>query len=434
MLRFDKISGVVGSYCPPADKSVTHRALIMAAMAKGHSHLKNVLTAEDCLCTLGILAKLGVRFDIEDIEEDGRHITCATVISDGYENFVEPAGPLWCGNSGTTARLMAGVLAPIGINAELTGDESLKHRPMRRVTEPLSFMGANISTLHNDECLPILIKPAKMHAVTIPNPIDSAQVKCALSLAALQLDGTTKIPLGRPTRNHIEKMLPCFGARVAKIDNMIHVTGKTVLTPADFAIPGDISSAAFMIAAVYMFPGSQLTISSVGLNSTRTVILDILRSWGADISIIPTGEDSGNMKIKHSRLKGGMIYGAQSSLAIDELPVLAMLGLYASEPVIIKDASELRVKESDRIMAVAANLRALGAEVYTHAGGLAVYPLDDSKVKPDVELSSYGDHRIAMINVLLAKKYGLRIQKKDLSDINVSYPAFLDDLKALEVS
>jgi 3-phosphoshikimate 1-carboxyvinyltransferase len=317
-----------------------------------------------------------------------------------------------------------GLLAPAGITARLDGDESLRKRPMARVIEPLRAMGADIS----GEKLPIKISPALMHSADIVGKVASAQVKSAILLAGMQLPDVTSYTEPLLTRNHTERMMPMFGVEIRKEGNTSYVGGGKI-EPCELTVPGDISSAAMLIAAAYIYGNSEITVRQVGLNPTRTAFIDILKSWGADIA-----RDSalcGDIIVKSSALSGGEISGSMSAYAIDELPLLAALGLFTDNGVVIKDAAELRHKECDRISAMVHNLRLLGAEVEEFDDGLAVSPLKDGK--SGVLFDSMGDHRIAMINIMLAKRWEGGINSDDLAALKVSFPTFINELERLEI-
>ncbi|MDR2869447.1 MAG: 3-phosphoshikimate 1-carboxyvinyltransferase [Deferribacteraceae bacterium] len=436
-MRFGKISRVAGAYWPPADKSISNRALIMAAMAQGKSELYNVLLSDDCLATLGCLASLGVEFSISERRYKGRSISRVSVNSSGYKAFSAPAQPLWCGNSGNTARFMTGLLAPSRFNTFIYGSTALEYRPMEGIAVPLRKMGANIQLQQHEDSLylPIEIKSAQMQPANIDTYYPAAQVKTGIILAALQLDGVTSLPDYGNTRDHTERLLPYFDGRVNRANGMTTVIGNRPLKPCKLFIPGDISAAAYMIAAVYMHSGSELFIADVGLNPTRCVFLDILKSWGADIQLVysdSSHDPLGNIAAYYSRLTGGLVDGVQTSLAQEELPLLAVMGLFTQEPVEIRGATQLRAKESGRFEKIAENLRCLGATVEIYPDGLKVYPLKEHKVSKDTVLQSYGDHRLAMINILLAKRFGVVVSKEALAGIGKSYADFMADFVALE--
>jgi 3-phosphoshikimate 1-carboxyvinyltransferase len=436
-MRFGKITHIQGTYWPPADKSITHRALILAAMANGRSELYNVLESEGSFATLGCLAALGIEIAISEKKHKGRLLGCVHVNSAGYRAFTTPTQPLWCGNSGTTARLVAGMIAPANMDAVIYGSEALQRRPMGGIVTPLRKLGANIEAHEQKDgglSLPISIKAATMSPTNIDRHYPSSQVKTSIIAAALQLDGLTTLPYYGNSRDHIERMLPLFGGEINLQGDKLIITGGKALKPAKISVPGDISAAAYMIASVYMYSGSKITVHDVGLNPTRRVFLDILKSWGADIEF--TCDDSdvdmvGSITAVYSRLTGGVIDGKQAELALDELPLLAVMGLFTQEPVTIRSAAELRTKDSDRIESLAANMRLLGAKVDVHPDGLTVHPLENLEVDDNVILLSNGDQWMSMINALLAKRFGVIVLKEDLERVGLSYPGFMADFVAL---
>ena len=417
---FKKVKKLNGVFIPPPDKSITHRAMILTAMAKGKSFIRTPLISLDTSNTSMIMRDLGVDMSIN---QDGELI----VESRGYKNFHAPQMSIWCGNSGTTARLVAGLLAPQPFKVTIRGDSSLRRRPMDRVIRPLTKMGANII----GDTLPMTISPSRLFPARLEADVPSAQVKSAVLLAALQIEGRSSYSEPFSTRNHTERMLPLFGADIFHNGTDTEIRGGRDLNPIIITIPGDFSSAAFFMAATYMFEDSRLVIRSVGLNPTRTAFMDIIRSWGADLSTTQHRGDweiVGEVSLRHTKLKGGEIAGTLSQTAIDELPLLAMLGLFSENGVRIRDADEMKIKESNRIKLLIENFRALGAEVESFDDGLFVAPL---KKAEKALLKSGGDHRIAMVNVLLASKFGLELEEESLSCINISFPGFMNALAAV---
>ncbi|MGA1846239.1 3-phosphoshikimate 1-carboxyvinyltransferase [Deferribacter abyssi] len=425
MVTFEKIKKLKGEVEVPADKSITHRSFILSAMANGESIVKNPLISRDTKATVNALKACGVQF--EKIEDGFK------VISKGYENFHEPLDIINCENSGTTARLLTGLFSPMKKYFVLTGDNSLKKRPMGRVIEPLSKMGASIYGRKGNKNLPLTILPSKMHATKIESTVKSAQVKSAVILAGLQLDEETIYVERVKTRNHTEVMLKYFGVNLDIFHNEIKVPGRQILKPSFIEVPGDFSSSAFFIGAALMFENSEILIKNVGLNPTRTGFIKVLKDLGADISISihnNTFEIKGDIFVRHSNLKGGRIDGEIIPNIIDEIPLLGILGLFCENPLEIRGAEELRVKESDRISSIVHNLHVLGAKVDEYEDGFKVYPLD--KVNRNGMLKSFDDHRIAMINILLAKKFG-NFLIDSIESIDVSFPDFIERFELLEV-
>lgn len=426
MVTFDKIKCLKGEIQVPADKSITHRAFILGGMATGTSKVLNPLMSRDTKATKKAMEACGAVF--EDIP--GGFL----VHSEGFRKFREPFDIINCDNSGTTARLLTGVFAPQKKYFVLTGDDSLKKRPMARVIQPLSQMGADIRARDNGRFLPLTILPSDMHGSEIVGKTKSAQVKSAVILSALQMDSETLYIEPAVTRNHTELMLNSFGGCVKNDGLKIFVTPSEKLVSGDIVVPGDFSSSAFFIGGALMFENSEIFIKNVGLNPTRTGLIDLLKTLGVkfEIDIKNKGADPyGDIFIKHQHIGGGLIKGDIIANIIDEIPMLATLGMFACEPVEIRDAQELRVKESDRINAVVYNLRQLGADVEEYEDGLKVYPLKIAK--SGAMLKSFSDHRIAMINILLAKKFG-DLEVDEIQSVDVSFPDFIEKVDSITVN
>lgn len=386
----------------PGDKSISHRAALIAALARGRSEISNFSTARDCASTLECLRSLGI-----SIEDTGGKVVFA-----GSQELVAPREPLDCGNSGSTLRILAGVLAGYDFSAELVGDESLSSRPMRRIIEPLELMGARIES--TDGKAPLNVRGTKNPTpITYKLPVASAQVKSAVLFAGLNAQGTTTVIETTQSRDHTERLFNGFGVPVTtNSDLSVTLDGPARFTGGAIRIPGDVSSAAYFVAAAMLLPNSQLTIEGVGLNPTRAAFLSVLSSWGADITTtdvqVERNEPYGTINVR-----GGITGNAgetertldQSMIPslIDELPLLAVVGSQIDGGIRIRDASELRLKESDRLATTAANLRAMGAEVEEFPDGLAV---SGPTQLHGALLDSHGDHRIAMafsVAALLAK-------------------------------
>ena len=418
----------------PGDKSISHRAAMIAALAKGTSQLRNFSGSEDCAATLSCVRQLGVQ--ISDDDQD------VLIRSNGV--LSAPSQPLDCGNSGTTMRLLAGVLAGQTFAATLTGDESLRSRPMRRILEPLEMMGARVESERGSP--PLRIKGARPLApISYELPVASAQVKSCLLFAALNADGRTAIVEKTPTRDHTERMLQWFGAHLEinpaseSSSTNIAMEGPVRFSARDVSIPGDISSAAFFIAAALLLPGSKLVIEDVGLNPTRTQFLSVLSSWGANIEMEnirdecsePVGTIHVGGGLNRSLRKGEVrqcLRGSMIPALIDELPLLAVMGTQIDGGIEIRDAAELRIKETDRISATIANLRAMGADVEEYHDGLRVngpVRLHGATIDPR------GDHRIAMafaVAALVAEGES-EIQQADC--VRVSFPQFFELLESV---
>jgi 3-phosphoshikimate 1-carboxyvinyltransferase len=431
---------IKGRTCLPGDKSISHRAALIAALAKGTSILSNFSTSEDCASTLSCLAQLAV--SIERDQNNKVRIQRPGALANG--SISKPVNPLDCGNSGSTMRLLSGILAGQEFNSILTGDQSLRTRPMKRVIEPLQMMGARVLSDHGHA--PLRIEGQKvLRPIKYELPVASAQVKSCVLLAGLHAEGRTEVVerLGQ-TRDHTERMLEWFGVpvEIAQTDN--GATACAVVGPAHFdgrelRIPGDFSSAAFFIAAATLLPGSELQIDGVGLNPTRIQLLETLSSLGAKIEILNAvdhcNEPVGTIRIYGNELlqpaqhgKSNTISGPMVAALIDELPLLAVIGTQVSGGLVIRDATELRHKETDRIAATVKNLRAMGAEVEEYDDGLAVAGRTDLR---GASLTSEGDHRIAMafsIAALLAEGDS-EIQGAEC--IGISFPEFFELLESV---
>jgi 3-phosphoshikimate 1-carboxyvinyltransferase len=408
----------------PGDKSISHRSAILAALAEGKSEVFNYSPAADCESTLQCLRGLGV-----NIEEKGSVI----VEGKGLEGWTKPRKTLDAGNSGTTMRLLAGTLAGQKFASQLTGDGSLRRRPMKRVMEPLRQMGAKIEA-RDDEFAPLKIEGGTLRAIDFAPQVASAQVKSAVLLAGLFADGETVVREPVHTRDHTELALREMGAAVSQQNGAIRLQGKPKLSARQVAVPGDISAATFFIAATLIVPDSELIIQGVGLNPTRTAVLDFLASMGAPVSVVALGtrdgELAGDINIHHGPVKGGKISGALTARLIDELPMLAALGPYTEQGIEIRDAKELRVKESDRIAVMAENLRKMGADVEEfpdglRVGGQAVGRLHGAVIDP------HEDHRIAMAFAIAGLGADGETIIRDPNCVAISFPNFFDLLESL---
>ncbi len=414
---------VRGSVSLPGDKSISHRYAMLAAIADGPSRLENYSTGADCASTLGCLRSLGVQWERKDpgnvieVQGTGQLLTA-------------PNEPLDCGNSGSTIRMLSGILAAQKFASEMAGDESLSRRPMKRVITPLTAMGAQI-TSHNGNP-PLRITGANLKGIRYEMPVASAQVKTCLLFAGLLADGETRIEEPLRTRDHGEVALRAFGAHLERKGNEVRIRGGQRLRGIEARIPGDLSSAAFFLCAAALFPGSQVTITSLLMNPTRARLLDILIQMGLRISVTQLeevhGELVGTLQVEGGRLKGAIIAGSDTAALIDEIPVLAAIAAYTEQGIEVRDAKELRVKESDRIAALATNLRAMGAQVDEREDGLKI---PGGQSLRGAELESFGDHRIAMAFSIAA----LRAQGETLirgsECAAISYPAFFSTLEEL---
>ena len=398
----------------PGDKSISHRAALIGALARGDTVIHDFLRADDCLHTVSCLRALGV-----GIEDEGSRL----IVRGMGPRWRAPMTPLDAGNSGTTMRLLAGILAGQPFQTELTGDASLRTRPMDRIVEPLSQMGARIVASGDGRFPPLRISGGSLRGITYTLPVASAQVKSAVLLAGLLAEGPTTVVEPTPTRDHTERMLAAFGAPIRRDGDRVSVTA-AALRGHEVRVCGDISSAAFLLAAAAGIPGSELTIEHVGLNPTRTGFLDVLRALGAEVDVRQTGEDTGEpvgaVTVRGRRLRGVRIGGSLIPRVIDELPVLCVIATAAEGETVISDAAELRVKESDRIAVIARGLRALGGEVEERPDGLTVY----SSRLHGGRVASAGDHRIAMAFAVAGLLAGGPVTVEGAESIAVSFPEF----------
>lgn len=406
----------------PGDKSISHRYAMLAALAEGKSRFENFSAGQDCASTLRCLRDLGVA-----ITQAG-----TTVEIEGANGKLRAAShPLDCGNSGSTMRMLAGILAAQPFASELIGDESLSRRPMARVVDPLRAMGAQIEASESGRP-PLRISPTgkPLRAMRYATPVPSAQVKTAVLFAGLFAQGETTIEESIRTRDHGELALRAFGVGIERTRTSVTIQGGQKLRAIDAAIPGDISSAAFFMCAAALFPGSSLVFEGLLMNPTRAALLDVLTGMGARINVINLeehhGELVGTFKVEHGTLRGAKISGPRSAQLIDELPVLAAIAPYTTEGVEIRDARELRVKESDRIALVAQNLRAMGAEVEEHPDGLTV---PGKQKLRGADLDSGGDHRIAMVFAVAALRADGPSTIHGANAASISFPEFWDLLE-----
>ena len=412
----------------PGDKSISHRVAMMAALASGNTKVTNFLQSEDCVNTLKAMEALGARsFFSEDSE--------LTIQGTGG-NLMEPAGQLNVGNSGTTIRLLSGILAGQASTYELTGDDSLCSRPMTRIKEPLERMGAKIELTGEKVTAPIKITGGKLTAINYTLPVASAQVKSCLMLAGLFAEGTSSISEPIPTRDHTERLFRTLGLPITVDGLAIQIKGFGASGPTlkarDFRIPGDFSSAAFWLVAAAARAKSSVTITGVGLNPRRIALLDVLKRAGAQVEVCnlnDAAEPVGDVHITGRKLKAVEVGGADIPNLIDELPLIAVLGALAKGTTVIRNAAELRVKESDRIATMAANLRLLGVEVEEHPDGMSIQ--GGGTLKATAPVRSYGDHRIAMAMAVLATCADEPVVINNVACVDTSYPSFWNDLKRI---
>ena len=425
-LKIDPVDRLKGEIRVPGDKSISHRAVMLSSLSDGKNTIYNFLPSEDCLRTLECFRTMGIKADISSDKKS------LVIFGEGLKGLKEPKDILYVGNSGTTIRLMLGILAGQLFQTMITGDESIKRRPMKRVVSPLRKMGAAITGKEDGNFAPLEIRGGDLSGIEYHLPVASAQVKSAIMLAALFAKGTTKIIESLPSRDHTERMFGHFGIPFTNKKNIISVAGINKFAAADTDIPGDISSAAFFIVAGIIAPDSEILIKNVGLNPTRTGIIDVLRNMGAKIEIsnekVISGEPRGDILVKTSMLKGTAVDGAIIPRLIDEIPIIAIAAAQAHGQTIIKDAKELRVKESDRIATICGMLKKMGAKAKETPDGMIIE--GPCKLK-GTEIESHGDHRIAMSAAIagLVAKAHMTIENTEC--IETSFPGFEKLLNAL---
>ncbi|MBQ3311618.1 3-phosphoshikimate 1-carboxyvinyltransferase [bacterium] len=407
-------NGFTGEIEIPSDKSITHRAIMLLSLAKGKSVINNFSKCADCFSTLKLFAQIGIEYEI-------LNDTSLKIISSG--KLKKSDKELYCGNSGTTMRLVSGILSGQNFDSILTGDESLSKRPMKRIIEPLSMMGANIES--NNFKSPLKINGSHLCGINYVSNISSAQVKSCLLLAGLHADGETVYTEPYLSRNHSELMLKYLGADI-ETDNLTTKIKSSVIEPKNISVCGDISSAAFFIAAGLIVPNSRIIIKNVGLNYTRTGIIDVIRQMGGNIEIldkrIVSNEEVGDILVEYSQLKACEISGEIIPRLIDEIPIIAVLATQAEGTTIIKDAQDLRNKESDRIKAIVTELQKLGADIIEMEDGFTIN--GKCRLIGNCELQTYCDHRLAMslyVAGLISKE---SVLIKDFHWVNISFPGF----------
>jgi 3-phosphoshikimate 1-carboxyvinyltransferase len=421
--RISPASAISGAIILPGDKSISHRYAMISAIADGDSRIHNYSTGADCHSTLGCVRALGI-----EVEEAGTEVM---IRGRGLDGLRPPAGDLDAGNSGSTIRMLSGILAAQPFLTRIFGDESLSRRPMQRVMRPLAEMGAGIHA-REDKFPPLEIHGARLRPIDYTLPVPSAQVKTCVLFAGLFAEGRTSVSEPVASRDHTEIALREFGADLTVADRKISLTGRPHLTGRELTVPSDLSSAAFFIVAALLVPGSQLTIRGVGLNPTRSALLDFLTGMGAKI-LIPTlkssnGELIGDIVVQHSDLKGGTVEGALSAALIDEIPVLAVLGAATEEGLTVRDAGELRVKETDRIRTVVENLRRLGVQAEERPDGMVIPGRQKFRA---AGFDSFGDHRIAMAFAVAALRADGPSVIENADAASVSFPEFWSTLERI---
>lgn len=417
------VNALHGEIVVPGDKSISHRAIMFASLAEGESRVRGLLRGEDCLSTLKAFQSMGIEVTEIGVDE-------LTIQGRGLDGLQEPVDVIDCGNSGTTMRLMTGILAAQPFFSVLTGDQYLRKRPMGRVIDPLGQMGAKIFGRGGHSKAPLAIDGGGLSPTEYHSPVASAQVKSALLLAGMQIEGTTTVYEPHLSRDHSERMLRYFGAEIESFAGGARVTGRVALTGREVEVPGDISSAAFFLVAGLIVPGTELLLRNVGVNPTRCGIIDILQQMGGSIELLNqrelSGEPVADLLVKSSDLKGIEIGGELVPRAIDEFPVVSVAAAFAEGVTTIRDAKELRVKETDRIAAVCKTLGKLGAQIEPLADGLRItggQPLCGGRV------NSFGDHRIAMSLAVAGLRAEAEVLIEDTGCTVTSFPNFWDLLE-----
>lgn len=422
-MKFSKCRRLKGEVIIPGDKSISHRSVMFGAISKGVTEIQHFLQGADCLSTIACFQNMGI-----NIENHGNQVL---VYGNGLHGLKKPDKILDCGNSGTTTRLISGILAAQNFSVTLTGDASIQKRPMRRIITPLTQMGASIKSLHDNDCAPLLIEGTQIHGIHYQSPVASAQVKSAILLAGLYADSSTMVTEPFLSRNHTELMLKSFGANVENLDTTAVIQPAKELYGQKIQVPGDISSAAFFLAAGLLVPGSEILLKNVGINPTRDGILRVCQAMGGDITLyneMYQGEPSADILVRSSSLHGTVIEGAIIPTLIDELPIIAAMACFAQGDTIIKNAEELKVKESNRIAVMVNSLSAMGADVTETPDGMIIHggrPLHGAVI------DSNGDHRIAMTFAIAGCMAEGETEILGAECVNISYPEFYTDLQRL---
>ena len=408
----------------PGDKSISHRAIMFGSLARGTTEVTHFLQGADCLSTISCFQKLGI-----EIENTSDKIL---IHGKGLHGLTAPTDILDCGNSGTTTRLISGILSGQNFTSSLTGDASIQKRPMKRIMEPLSKMGADITSIHKNNCAPLIIKGRSLKGIHYHPPIASAQVKSAILLAGLYAEGETQVTEPYVSRNHSEIMLSYFGANVKTENTTAILLPEPVLEGQKIAVPGDISSAAYFIAAGLLVPGSEILLKNVGINPTRDGILRVAKEMGGNIDLLNVntgnGEPTADLLVKFSALKGITIGGEIIPTLIDEIPIIAIMAAFAKGTTVIKDAAELKVKESNRIQVMVDNLRAMGADIESTDDGMIIH---GGKDLHSAVIDSHKDHRIAMSFAIASLLADGHMTILDKECVDISFPGFYADLNRL---
>ena len=420
------LSALRGEIVPPGDKSISHRALILGSLANGKSVVQDFLVSDDTISTANAMRSLGIPIEI--------HGTQVQIYGNGVHGLKESEQIIDCGNSGTTTRLLTGLLSAQKFTSILTGDQYLQKRPMRRVVDPLSQMGAKIAGKEDGNKLPLTITGSELRGINYRLPVASAQVKSAILLAGMYADGETEVIEPEASRDHTERMLRYLGVPILLDGKSIKIKAVDKIDAGEIIVPSDLSSAAFVIVAALITPNSEIIAKNVGVNPLRTGIIDILKKMGGDIEIANerdvNGEPIGDIIARSSNLSGTEISGELIPKAIDELPLVAVAASFAEGETLIKDASELRVKETDRIAAMASELGKMGVQIEEFEDGMLI---KGSEYLTGAKCKSWGDHRIAMSIAIAATRAKGDTEIEDADCVSVSYPGFFEVIDALRV-
>lgn len=422
-MEIKKIKNLRGELQVPGDKSISHRAVMFGSLASGTTKISHFLNGADCLSTISCFRKMGIA-----IEQNQDSVL---VHGKGLHGLSAPSSILDVGNSGTTTRLISGILAGQNFSSELNGDASIQSRPMKRIMTPLMAMGADITSLKGNSCAPLRICGKPLHAIHYDSPVASAQVKSCVLLAGLYADGITSVTEPVLSRNHTEIMLNYFGASVTSHGTTASISPNPALMAREIFVPGDISSAAYFIAAGLLAPNSEILLKNVGINPTRDGLLRICQAMGADITLLnPSmeGEPTADLLIRTSSLHGTTVGGDIIPTLIDEIPMIAVMAAFAEGTTVIKDAAELKVKESDRITVMVENLKRMGADIEATDDGMIIH---GGKPLHGAVIDSYADHRIAMSFAVAGAVCAGPLSIRGAECVNISYPEFYQDLYSL---
>ncbi len=426
-MNITRVKNFQGTVRVPGDKSISHRGIMLGSLAKGDTEIQGFLMGADCLSSIECFKRMGVGIDL--------YVDTVVVHGKGMNGLRPPFGVLDVGNSGTTARLMSGILAAQNFQSKIDGDASIRKRPMRRVIKPLSLMGADIETEKDNGCVPLIIQGKKLQGIHYYTPVASAQVKSAILFAGLYAEGETTVTEPSCSRNHTELMFRAFGADVKTEGNTATVKPAQELFGQLINVPGDISSAAYFMVAAAITPNSEITMKNVGINPTRDGIIRVLKTMGADMDIRVNEraeiEPCADITVRTSNLKGCEIGGDLIPTLIDEIPVIAVLACFAEGQTVIKNAEELKIKESNRIDVMVENLKAMGADIEATEDGMII---NGGKTLHGAEVDSYKDHRVAMSMCVAGMNADGDTNLKDAHCVKISYPHFYEDMLGLSHS